>query len=302
MKDYYDILGVSHNTSKEDIKRAYYILAAQFHPDKNNGNEKRFKEINEAYRILSLESSRLQYDKEYDANQTERKNETETKEERTEQVNGEIKFPKKLFFIAPAVAVLVFAVFIGIIKDDKPSNSPPHISGSEVTKQPDFSDSISKDISPPQNNKFYKWFNGSFNVYDEHNNLAGTLIKAYTENCGSDCNVDVLFLKIGSNDKFNATPISILGGQSLGLDFVGKDKNIYRSTFIWGPSEGHFGCHYFKVEKVIYVDSNFELKDEFVTNKKYAFDSGDAKGLCDLFPGLEKIFTERSNIGTQKNN
>lgn len=65
MKDYYDILGVPKDASQEDIKRAYHILASQYHPDKNNGNEKRFKEINEAYRILSLASSRAKYDKEY---------------------------------------------------------------------------------------------------------------------------------------------------------------------------------------------------------------------------------------------
>ena len=64
-KDYYDILGVPQNTSKEDIKRAYHILAHQFHPDKNKGNEKRFKEINEAYRILSGDKSRAQYDLNY---------------------------------------------------------------------------------------------------------------------------------------------------------------------------------------------------------------------------------------------
>ncbi len=65
MKDYYDILGVPKDASQEDIKRAYYILAAQYHPDKNNGNERRFKEINEAYRVLSLKSSREKYDSTY---------------------------------------------------------------------------------------------------------------------------------------------------------------------------------------------------------------------------------------------
>jgi curved DNA-binding protein CbpA len=66
-KDYYDILGVPRDASQDDIKRAYRILAQQFHPDKENGSEKRFKEINEAYRVLSGTSSKTDYDRKYDA-------------------------------------------------------------------------------------------------------------------------------------------------------------------------------------------------------------------------------------------
>lgn len=66
MKDYYDILGVPRGASQEDIKRAYHILAHQFHPDKNGGNDKRFKEINEAYRVLSGNRTKAEYDARYD--------------------------------------------------------------------------------------------------------------------------------------------------------------------------------------------------------------------------------------------
>lgn len=55
-KDYYKILGVSKNSRTEDIKKAYKKLALQYHPDKNPGNkeaEEKFKEINEAYEVLS---------------------------------------------------------------------------------------------------------------------------------------------------------------------------------------------------------------------------------------------------------
>lgn len=64
-KDYYDILGIPINASAEDIQRSYRLLAHQYHPDKNNGNDRRFKEINEAYRILSGENSRKNYDSTY---------------------------------------------------------------------------------------------------------------------------------------------------------------------------------------------------------------------------------------------
>ena len=63
MKDYYKILGVSKNASAEEIKKAYYKLAHQFHPDKGTGDGTRFKEINEAYKILSDNDKRAQYDR-----------------------------------------------------------------------------------------------------------------------------------------------------------------------------------------------------------------------------------------------
>lgn len=63
MKDYYVILGVPRNAEKEDIKKAYRKLAHQFHPDKKGGDEKKFKEINEAYQVLGDDSKRSQYDK-----------------------------------------------------------------------------------------------------------------------------------------------------------------------------------------------------------------------------------------------
>ncbi|OGF20435.1 molecular chaperone DnaJ [Candidatus Falkowbacteria bacterium RBG_13_39_14] len=61
-KDYYKILGVSKDASKEDIKRAFRRLAHQYHPDKDRGDEKKFKEANEAYQVLSDDKKRSQYD------------------------------------------------------------------------------------------------------------------------------------------------------------------------------------------------------------------------------------------------
>lgn len=62
MKDYYEILGISKNASPEEIKKAYYKLAHKYHPDKG-GEEKKFKEINEAYQVLSDKEKRNQYDR-----------------------------------------------------------------------------------------------------------------------------------------------------------------------------------------------------------------------------------------------
>src|SRR3989338_69511 len=61
-KDYYNILGVSKGASDDEIKKAYRKLAHQHHPDKQGGDEKKFKEINEAYQVLSNKEKRAQYD------------------------------------------------------------------------------------------------------------------------------------------------------------------------------------------------------------------------------------------------
>lgn len=62
-KDYYEILEVQKNAADEEIKRAYRKLAHQYHPDKNRGDDKKFKEINEAYQILGNREKREQYDR-----------------------------------------------------------------------------------------------------------------------------------------------------------------------------------------------------------------------------------------------
>ncbi|OGM91316.1 hypothetical protein A2755_02900 [Candidatus Wolfebacteria bacterium RIFCSPHIGHO2_01_FULL_48_22] len=62
MRDYYEILGVSKDASEDDIKKAFRRLAHQYHPDKLGGDEKKFKEVNEAYQVLSNKEKRAQYD------------------------------------------------------------------------------------------------------------------------------------------------------------------------------------------------------------------------------------------------
>ena len=59
--DYYEILGITKNATQDEIKKAFHKLAHKYHPDKG-GDEKKFKEINEAYQVLSNTEKRQQYD------------------------------------------------------------------------------------------------------------------------------------------------------------------------------------------------------------------------------------------------
>lgn len=62
VRDYYEILGVPRNASKEEVKRAFRSLAHRYHPDKKGGDAEKFKEINEAYSVLSDDRKRAEYD------------------------------------------------------------------------------------------------------------------------------------------------------------------------------------------------------------------------------------------------
>jgi molecular chaperone DnaJ len=61
-RDYYEVLGVSKNASADEIKKAFRKAAVQHHPDKEGGDESKFKEINEAYEVLKDQQKRQRYD------------------------------------------------------------------------------------------------------------------------------------------------------------------------------------------------------------------------------------------------
>ena len=61
-KDYYKILGVEKNATADEIKKAFKKLAMQYHPDRQGGDEKKFKEINEAYQVIGDADKRAKYD------------------------------------------------------------------------------------------------------------------------------------------------------------------------------------------------------------------------------------------------
>ena len=64
-RDYYEVLGVSKSATDDDIKKAYRKMAMKYHPDTNQGDkdsEEKFKEVSEAYEVLSDADKRARYD------------------------------------------------------------------------------------------------------------------------------------------------------------------------------------------------------------------------------------------------
>lgn len=62
MKDYYTILGLQKGASKDEVKKAFRKKASEYHPDKKTGNEEKYKEVTEAYAVLSNEKKKAEYD------------------------------------------------------------------------------------------------------------------------------------------------------------------------------------------------------------------------------------------------
>lgn len=69
MKNYYEVLGVSRDATKDEIKKAFRAMAKKYHPDKNKDDNdaiKKFQDASEAYEVIGNEESRAEYDKKLD--------------------------------------------------------------------------------------------------------------------------------------------------------------------------------------------------------------------------------------------
>ena len=121
MKNYYDILEVSPKASKEVIEKAYKVLAKKYHPDRYNGEKKeiaeeKLKEINIAYKILSDDLLRDQYDNEISKNKIISKDNRIQKKNNnkinsiSEENDDEISY-KNVFDLLPGVVKSIVKAF-----------------------------------------------------------------------------------------------------------------------------------------------------------------------------------------------
>jgi len=128
MKDYYQILGVSRNATEEEIKVAFRKLALKYHPDRNPHNksaEEKFKDINEAYSVLSDPDKRKNYDFQFfeSYNYEEYKKEEYRKNETTENVKDSKNtdtlkrksiYETKTFVIGSFIFLTLFMAFVTV--------------------------------------------------------------------------------------------------------------------------------------------------------------------------------------------
>ena len=191
-KDYYNILGVPPDASREDIKRAYHILAHQYHPDKNNGNEQRFKEINEAYRVLSDDTSRAQYNSEIKSknNNTQSKDESRQSETKIPSKQKSKKVGFKLF-LAVIIGGLLISIAPAILPETGTISSPSIKTemiwnevklGKEIFNQDNTIFSIST-IIMGQNFDDYRW-----GIVDKHTEGVFWVLKLKINNTSTESN------------------------------------------------------------------------------------------------------------------
>ena len=116
MNDYYKILEIEKNANLKTIKQSYISLARQYHPDRNNSKnaEKKFKEIQEAYEVLSDVNSRKEYDlygniHVYNRRKNSNKNENSAEQNTTKK---NIKLKKKFLFKKIGIVFIIIILLV----------------------------------------------------------------------------------------------------------------------------------------------------------------------------------------------
>ncbi|MFN8281889.1 MAG: DnaJ domain-containing protein [Chitinophagales bacterium] len=153
MKDHYKILGIPFDATSAQIKKAYYQLAQKYHPDKNGGSkifEEKFKEINEAYEVLSNPNEKFHYDELYRyvilKQQNTSKQYHQEYQQQTKQQNTTSKLEKEKDYsdFIRVIPFLLFALF-RYCSDSESNNLKINYESLKVKKE--YQDSMGKIIN-----------------------------------------------------------------------------------------------------------------------------------------------------------
>ena len=142
MKNFYQILGVAPTATQDEIKKAYRFRASKFHPDKHQGDkffEEEFKELKNAYDILSDSTKRERYDQQFNKTEKEQTNQKTKEDHQNENVYSE---PKKAEEAEPAansnftylfvIGALIFIIFLIVgLNSGKDTSSPTNYTSNE---------------------------------------------------------------------------------------------------------------------------------------------------------------------------
>jgi len=137
MKTLYDLLEVDKNATLEEIKKSYRLLAKKYHPDKNNGNsifEEKFKKITNAYKTLSNNQTRIEYDiglenifqkKEESRRQKEKSKEKSSPSFTKKNVNRDLVDSNMSNYLF--VIIIVFIILFNVIEHSRKKDSKSHL-------------------------------------------------------------------------------------------------------------------------------------------------------------------------------
>lgn len=185
LKNYYKILQIDILSSQEDIKKAYYELAKKYHPDIHTDNpnaEETFKEINEAYAVLSDPDERHQYDQQlkYYIQEPIRKQSTVNQYPKYQPVKKDKSLSRlvAIFIILAIVACIVCLIELNYIEDLNKSSLKPGMTVNDVTNLYGSPDQLSaselkygSSIILIQNDHVIGWYNAYDNLDIKNSNI-----------------------------------------------------------------------------------------------------------------------------------
>ncbi len=195
MKNYYSILGIRKDATKEEISKAYRQLALKFHPDKNNGPKvlSKFQEINEAKEILSDEGKRIEYEEHFNSVHYTYNKEFKGSVLAYENNNGKLK---KLFFVSGLIIAIGLGLFFMMVKAKNSKNDTANFT---MVSQPENTEKLAHNNKLPNDKDVEEMAQMHENILDKENLLPPTIAEEKTPT--KEIPEDIITINSGSPKK-----------------------------------------------------------------------------------------------------